>query len=120
LFFMAQSPSAAQVVLHALVAVSHANGAQSTGGGDLQLPAMHVEAVLSRSLPVHDAAPHNVPSAIGEQVPCLPAIAHDWQAPHDAAPQQKPSVQNPLMHSPAAAQAVPFGLRFVHEYPWQV
>ena len=61
-----------------------------------------------------------VPSATGEQVPCFPATAHERQVPHDAAPQQNPSVQKPLMHSPAAPQAVPFGLRFVHELPWQV
>jgi hypothetical protein len=72
-------------------------------------------------LPSQDAAvPHTVPSAIGEQVPCLPATAHERQAPHDADPQQKPSVQAPLMHSPAAAQVAPLGLRFVHELPWQV
>ena len=60
-----------------------------------------------------------VPSAIGEQVPCLPATAHELQLPHDADPQQKPSVQWPLMHSASVAQAVPFALRLVHEPPRQ-
>ena len=66
------------------------------------------------------AAPHTVPSGIGEHVPCAPAIAHERQAPHDAAPQQKPSVQKPLMHSVALPQIAPLGLRLVHELPRQV
>jgi hypothetical protein len=66
------------------------------------------------------AEPHAVPSAIGEQVPCLPAIAHDLQVPHDAAPQQNPSVQKPLMHSVDTLQTAPLALRFVHELPRQL
>ena len=87
----------------------------------MHVPAAQVDAGCSPSLPSQvAAAPHTVPSAIGEQVPCFPATAHERQAPHDADPQQKPSVQKPLMHSPAAPQAAPLGLRFVHELPWQV
>jgi hypothetical protein len=89
--------------------------------GGVHEPAAQVDAGWNASLPSQDgAAPHTVPSPTGEQVPCCPATAHERQAPHVAAPQQKPSVQKPLMHSPAPAQAVPFGLRFVHEVPWQV
>jgi len=66
------------------------------------------------------AAPHTVPSVIGEQVPCDPAIAHERQVPQDAAPQQNPSVQKPLMHSVAVPHTAPLGLRFVHELPRQV
>lgn len=71
-------------------------------------------------MPSQEPAPHTVPSAIGAQVPCCPGTAHERQAGQDAEPQQNPSVQAPLMHSPAAAQAAPFGLRFVHELPRQV
>jgi len=66
------------------------------------------------------AAPHTVPSGMGEHVPCVPATAHERQAPHDAAPQQKPSVQKPLMQSVALPQIAPLGLRFVHELPRQM
>jgi hypothetical protein len=93
---------------------------QSIFAATLQVPAAHVDAGCSPSLPSQEAAPQIVPSATGEHVPCLPASAHERQAPHDADPQQKPSVQKPLMHSPAPPQAAPFGLRFVHEVPWQV
>jgi hypothetical protein len=78
-------------------------------------PAAQVEVGCNRSLPSQIAAAQTMPSVIGEQVPCLPAIAHELHAAHVAAPQQNPSVQKPLMHSPAAVHAVPFGLRFVHE-----
>ena len=47
------------------------------------------------------------------QVPCLPAIAHELQAPQDADPQQNPLVQWPLKQAAAVVQAVPFGWRFV-------
>jgi hypothetical protein len=87
---------------------------------DLHIPATHVGAGWSASLPSQEAVPHTVPSAVGEQVPCFPATAHDWQAPQDADPQQNPSVQKPLMHSPAAPHAAPFAFRLVHELPWQV
>ena len=53
------------------------------------------------------AAPHTVPSGMGEHVPCVPATAHERQAPHDAAPQQTPSTQLPLSHSAPAAQICP-------------
>jgi hypothetical protein len=62
---------------------------------------------------------HAVPSPLGAHIPCLPATAHELQAGHAATPQQKPSVQWPLIHSPSAPQAEPFAFRFVHEYPRQ-
>ena len=34
--------------------------------------------------------------------------------------QQTPSAQMPLLHSTPVAQAVPFGLRFVHDPDWQL
>ena len=79
------------------------------------MPLEQVEAARKRSLPSHMPAPHTVPSAVGEQVPCLPGTAHDLQVPHDADPQQNPSVQLPLRHSAPAPHARPFTLRFVHE-----
>jgi hypothetical protein len=36
-----------------------------------------------------------------------PSAPHAWQAPHETWPQQTPSVQKPLAHSPAAVQAEP-------------
>ena len=120
LFRLAQSPLPAQLVLQPTTA-SQAYGAQSILLGELQTPAAHVDAGCNPSLPSHEAAaPHTVPSATGEQVPCFPATAHERHAPHDADPQQNPSVQKPLMQSPAAPHAAPLGLRFVHEVPWQV
>ena len=56
-----------------------------------------------------------MPSVTGEHVPCLPATAHELHVVHAVTPQQKPSVQKPLMHWLAAVQAVPFGFRLVHE-----
>jgi hypothetical protein len=60
-------------------------------------------------------APHTVPSPLGAQVPCLPGTAHELHAGQAPIPQQKPSVQWPLMHSPFAVQAVPFAFRFVQK-----
>lgn len=84
------------------------------------MPAAQVDWGWSRSLPSQEAVPHTTPSATGAQVPCCPGTAHERQAGQDAVPQQNPSVQAPLMHSPAAAQGAPFGLRFVHELPRQM
>jgi hypothetical protein len=57
---------------------------------------------------------------MGEHVPCEPATAQERQAPHEAAPQQNPSVQKPLMHSAGLPHTAPFALRFVHELPRQL
>ena len=51
-------------------------------------PATQVGGGLKRSWPSQSAAPHVVPSAIGEHVPCLPATAHELQLLHAATPQQ--------------------------------
>jgi hypothetical protein len=59
----------------------------------LQTPVLpHVEAAMAG----HPGSA--VPALTGVQVPRDPAIAHDWQVPQSAAPQQTPSVQCPLMH----------------------
>jgi hypothetical protein len=60
------------------------------------------------------AAPQFVPSAIGQHVPSWPGIAQELQLLQVAAPQQKPSVQWPLMHWAFELQAVPFARRLVH------
>ncbi len=61
-----------------------------------------------------------VPLASGVQVPGLPGLLQEAQVPHDALPQQTPSVQAPLRHSVPEAQAVPSGFRFVQTPDWQV
>ncbi len=114
LCFFAQSPSTAQLVLHPPVA-SQPKGAQSTRVPCTQVPLEQVDGGRNRSWPSHTPDPHTVPSPVGEQVPCLPATAHERQVPHDADPQQNPSVQLPLRHSPPAPHVMPFALRFVHE-----
>lgn len=64
--------------------------------------------------------PQTVPSPVGAQVPCFPGTAQELQAGQAATPQQKPSVQWPLTHSPFDPQAAPFAFRFVQKYPWQL
>jgi hypothetical protein len=87
--FFAQSASAAQLDLHELAAASQAYGAQSVRAVDcVHEPAAQVGGGLRRSCPSQTAAPQRVPSAIGEHVPCLPAIAHELQLVQAAAPQQ--------------------------------
>jgi hypothetical protein len=51
-----------------------------------------------------------VPEAIAVQVPSAPATLQALQVPQAPVPQQKPSVQKPLMHWFAAVQATPLGL----------
>jgi hypothetical protein len=110
----AQSASVAQLVVHPAAAL-HPQGTQSTRVPCVHMPLEQVDGGRYRSWPSHMLAPHTVPSAVGEQVPCLPGTAHDLQVPHDAEPQQNPSVQLPLRHSNPAPHAMPFVLRFVHE-----
>lgn len=116
-FFFAQSASLVQLALHAPAAASQAYGVQSMRetAGPTHFPAAQVEAGCSPPAASQVVAAHTMPSAIGEHVPCRPGTAHELHAAHASTPQQKPSVQCPLMHSAAAAHAVPFGLRFVHE-----
>ena len=45
------------------------------------------------------------------QAPGVPARAQDWQVPVQAVAQQIPCSQKPELHSPAAAQVAPIGLR---------
>lgn len=54
------------------------------------------------------------------QVPTLPLSMHDWQVPVQAAEQQTPSVQEPLMHSVPSEQPTPLALRVVQEPLLQV
>ena len=49
------------------------------------------------------------PAATAEQVPGVPASAHDRQVPVHAVPQHTPCSQNPELHSPAAPQVAPIG-----------
>ena len=113
---LAQSAVVAQLVLHPLAA-THAKGAQSTRVPGMQVPLEQVDGGRYRSWPSHIAWPHTVPSAIGLQVPCLPGTAHERQLGHIADPQQNPSTQLPLRHSPGTVHALPVGFRLVHEYP---
>jgi hypothetical protein len=93
LFILAQSVLTAQVVLHASATASHAKGMHGRIAPCLHIPAKQVDTACRRSLPSHIAAPHIVPSAIGQQVPSWPGIAHELQLEHAAEPQQKPSAQ---------------------------
>ncbi len=68
----------------------------------------------------HSAAGSATPAATAVQVPSFPAIAHEPQLPHDADPQQNPSVQCPLVQVALFVQAAPFAARLVHEPDWQV
>ena len=64
-----------------------------------------------------------VPGASGAHAPAAPATLHAWHAAQLALPQQTPSVQWPLMHSPPAAHARPLALSaqlFVAPPPWHV
>ena len=117
LFIFAQSELTAQLVLHARATASHAKGIQGICVVCLHIPPRQVGTGCRRSFPSHMAVPQIVPSVIGEQVPSLPGIAHELQLGHAAEPQQKPSVQWPLMHCVFELQTVPFGWRLVHEYP---
>ena len=115
LYFFAQSAALAQLVLHAPATASQAYGVQSEMLPATHLPAAQVADGWSRLLPSHVTAPQTVPSVMGEHVPWCPATAHELQAVHASTPQQYPSVQCPLMHSPAAVQVLPFGFMFVQE-----
>ncbi len=64
-------------------------------------------------------AASTVPAGTGAQVPSLPLTPHDWQLPHAATAQQKPSVQWPLAHAPSLVQAVPPASSVLHVPPWQ-
>jgi hypothetical protein len=75
---------------------------------------------LEAGMATHSAAGSATPAATAVQVPCFPAIAQELQLPHDADPQQNPSVQWPLVQAALVAQAVPFFARLVHEPDWQV
>ena len=75
---------------------------------------------LEAAMATQTAAGSAAPAATGVQVPCLPTIAHELQLPHDADPQQTPSVQWPLIQVALPAQAAPFGERLVHEPDGQV
>jgi hypothetical protein len=70
---------------------------------------------LEAAMATQTAAGSAAPAGSGAQAPCLPAIAHELQLPHEADPQQTPSVQCPLMQVAAVRQAAPLGERFVHE-----
>ena len=48
---------------------------------------------------------------MARQVPRLPTIPHDMQAPSQAVAQQTRWAQTPLTHSGPASQAAPLGLR---------
>src|SRR5262245_2417837 len=95
----------------------------------VQLAVMHcVPAAYSRQPPVPLQKPSvpqlpvpwslhwlsgSVPVGTFVQVPCVPVSPQDWQVPVHVVAQQKPCSHRLVMHSLAAAQAVPVGF-FVH------
>lgn len=68
---------------------------------------------LEAGMATQSPAGSDAPAGTAEQVPCLPAIAHELHVPQDADPQQTPLVQWPLKQVAAVVQAVPLGWRFV-------
>jgi hypothetical protein len=64
-----------------------------------------VEAATILQVPVGSAPP----AGTAEQVPSLPASAHELQAPVQAVEQQTPCAQTPCWHSLPEAQAEPSG-----------
>jgi hypothetical protein len=82
-----------------------------------QVPVVpHVDAGIIVQIPAGSASP----APTGWQVPRKPGVAHERQDPQAAAMQQTPSVQLPLKHSAAPAQAAPLAARFVHAFDMQV
>jgi hypothetical protein len=75
---------------------------------------------VEAAIVMHTRAGSISPSGTGWQVPGLPGTAQEAQLSQLPAAQQKPSVQWPLKHSAPAAQAAPFGLRFVQAFAMQV
>jgi hypothetical protein len=116
----AQSVGSVQSVRHA--APAHAYGAQSTViGTHAPLPSQ-VDARLNVE-PLPQLAPQapfgSLPAPAKTQVPTFPEIAHELQPPQ-AWSQQTPCAQCVLMQSASIAQLCPWGVRLVHELPWQV
>jgi hypothetical protein len=78
-------------------------------GSCRQAPAPLQVPVLPQVAPVgHPPCGSGALLATLAQVP-LPLMAHDWQVPQLADPQQTPSVQKPVPHSLAEPQAEPAG-----------
>lgn len=115
----AQSLAFLQVVLQLLVVASQLNGAQSVKVTGAQTPFKHWEATMAPVAAEHVRAPQVVPSATTAQVPSPPLRPQELQAPQDATPQQNPSVQWPLAHSPSLVQAIPFGDALLQVLPAQ-
>jgi hypothetical protein len=59
---------------------------------------------------VHDPVGSAPPAGTGEQMPSVPASAHDLQLAVQLVAQQTPSAQMPLRHSPPVPQVAPRGL----------
>jgi len=75
-------------------------------------PPLHTPVVLQLVAPMSLQAPVGSapPAGTAEQVPSLPATAHDWQLPPHAVVQQTPCAHTLLVHSAPAAHAAPAGL----------
>jgi hypothetical protein len=74
-------------------------------------PAAQLPSLPQGGLGVHWPAGAGMPATTSAQVPVacpVSAFEHAWQVPPHAVPQQTPSTQNPLAHSPPAEHAAAF------------
>jgi hypothetical protein len=104
---VAQSAALVQAVLQD--AAPQAYGAQDIVVGAWQAPAPLQVAAGENVEPVQLAAPQRVPARLGEQVPSLPAMAHEAQVPVQALLQQTPLAQKPLAQPALVVQGAPSG-----------
>jgi hypothetical protein len=85
----------------------------------LHLPSVpHVDTALATQMPRGSVMPF-VAAAHVPFVPPVRAAEHAWHAPVQAALQQTPSTQKPLVHSSAAVQPTPFACLATHAVPEQ-
>jgi hypothetical protein len=109
----AQSPLPLQLVGQTRTAFLHLYGVQSVVVF-VHVPAPSHEEIVSivpsQLIAGQPLASSVDPAGSGPQLPCMPAIAHDLQAPQLATAQQTPLVQKPLAHSPPLPHATPLAL----------
>jgi hypothetical protein len=119
-----QAPTPSQVApgVNVVVAVGQVESWQAVPLGYFwHAPAWHLPFVPQPAAPVSVQMPAGslAPVTTFVQVPSVPDIAHDWQAPAQALSQQTPCAQNVDVHSAFAEQDAP-GPFVPHEFVMQV